>query len=125
MMSRVARIVTAAFAALALLALPILPDYCADSCEALAAAASAPPCHHAAPVAAHVGRVPIRCNHDHHVTAALPAAPAPIGASWASVAALELAPTPFVLFSLDRRPAGESPPDPASSLQRRPLPLRL
>ena len=124
-MGRVARIVTAVFAALALMALPIVPDYCADSCEAhQAAAARAPTCHHAAPVAAHVGRVPVRCGHEHRVTVAT-AAVIPMSVSSAPIAVVACVRMPLVSLSFDRRLAGHSPPDSASTVQHQPLPLRV
>lgn len=67
-MVHLTRFATAAALALALVVVPLVADWCALSCEATHAVASAdvPACHHQGTSTPHVGDRPSPCSHDHH-----------------------------------------------------------
>ena len=125
-MPRLTRIAIGAVLALAVAALPLMLDRCAESCEAhQRTAATAPACHHATPIGAHIAPGPASCGHDHHgvvVTAAKDAAAT--GPAFAFLVTSQQRSTVFAAAAGARVDPRDSP-DSSPPLAGRSLPLRV
>ena len=66
--TRVARLATAALLAFAMMSAPLVSDWCAITCEAArtVATGAAPSCHHVNIPTPRMTDVPAPCSHDHH-----------------------------------------------------------
>src|SRR5580765_7376465 len=122
-MFRSTRITIAAVLVLAVAALPLMLDRCAESCDAhQRTVASAPACHHAAPIGTHITPAPTSCGHDHHGTAVTAAkdvaATGPASALVATTSHLGSAAYPAVA---DARVDQPDPPDSSPPLAGRSL----